>query len=245
MSHHRLLAALDRLAADGRTARFWLRDDDAVSPSPALDRLLGLLDRQATPATLAVIPEQTGPALATLLEDHPAISVAVHGWSHRSYSAPPEKKQELGMHRPLAIVLQELSDGLVKLFGLHGARCIDMLVPPWNRIAPELVAELPSLGFRSLSVFGLEKPSPIALLNTHVDIMDWHGTYGGRPHEVLLAEVAALIETSPPATIGLLTHHLVHDETAWGFIEDFLAMTSGHPACQWTSAMAALDQNAI
>ena len=37
--------ALSRWTQAGRVADFWLRDDDAVEPSPALERLLELGDR--------------------------------------------------------------------------------------------------------------------------------------------------------------------------------------------------------
>ncbi|TIS82782.1 MAG: polysaccharide deacetylase, partial [Mesorhizobium sp.] len=39
-----------------RKAEFWLRDDDAVDPTAALDRLLELTRALEVPLTLAVIP---------------------------------------------------------------------------------------------------------------------------------------------------------------------------------------------
>ena len=44
---------LDQLAAEGRTLTLWLRDDDAVDATPALDRLLTLCARYSVPPTLA------------------------------------------------------------------------------------------------------------------------------------------------------------------------------------------------
>jgi hypothetical protein len=128
-----------------------------------------------------------------------------------------------------------LKEGFDKLMILHSARFIPLLVPPWNRIAPALLPELPSLGLRRLSVFGKEQPSsPIPLVNTHVDIMDWHGTGGGRPADDLFAELASWIgRVDAPPVIGILTHHLVHDAAAWAFLEALLAVTVVHPACEW------------
>ncbi len=44
-----ILAALDRLQAQGKIAHFWLRDDDAVEPTSALDRVLSLTGASAVP----------------------------------------------------------------------------------------------------------------------------------------------------------------------------------------------------
>ncbi|SIQ85414.1 Polysaccharide deacetylase [Rhizobium sp. RU35A] len=228
---------LDDLAGQGRRVDFWLRDDDAVRTTPALERLLSLAARHAVPLTLAVIPEETDEDLADRLAVEPDVTVAVHGWSHRSYSTPPAKKQELGLDRPLATVLDELAAGFRKLEALHGSRFQPMLVPPWNRIAAEIVEALPDLGFRSLSVFGREKPAALPLLNTHLDIMDWHGTYGGRPADSLYAELLEHLHARQAlSAIGILTHHLVHDAAAWDFLEDLLALTARHPACRWRAA---------
>ncbi|MBP2551531.1 peptidoglycan/xylan/chitin deacetylase (PgdA/CDA1 family) [Neorhizobium galegae] len=234
MSRNAVKDHLDRLADEGRTVTFWLRDDDAVTPTPALDRLLMLTSAHEVPLTLAVIPEETGEALARRLASVPLARVAVHGWSHRSYAVPPAKKQELGLDRPLESVTDELQAGFEKLRELYPAQFLPMLVPPWNRIAPAIVDRLPAIGFTSLSVFGREKSAPLALLNTHVDIMDWHGSHGGKPAEALFAELLSyLAGEEPMRPIGILTHHLVHDAAAWDFLEQLFALTASHPACRW------------
>ncbi len=233
----RLVAILDRAVKQERRFSFWLRDDDAVMPSKPLDRLISLTAQYDIPLTLAVIPEQTGQALKDRLMREHHVSVAVHGWSHRSYSTPPAKKQELGLDRGIDPVLSELREGHEKLQALYADRCLSMLVPPWNRIAPEIVPALPRLGFGCLSVFGPESPAVLPLLNTHVDIMDWRGTRGGRPDDELLDEVANCLERDPPLNaIGLLAHHLVHDDQAWGFLDRFFRLTADHPACAWRRA---------
>lgn len=237
MSDALLRNAIDTVAAQGRKVRLWLRDDDAVEPTEALDRLLELTHEHMVPVTLAVIPKDTGTPLIRRLDKAPHSSVALHGWSHHNYASAAEKKQELGLQRTAPVVLAELKEGFDKLAALYSARFIPMLVPPWNRIAPALLPELPSLGLKLLSVFGKEQPtSPIPLVNTHVDIMDWHGTGGGRPADALFAELAGWIgrEDAPPM-IGILTHHLVHDAAAWAFLKALLAITATHPACEWVS----------
>lgn len=235
MTEMLLRETLDRLAANGQKAKLWLRDDDAVEPSAALETLLSMTASSAVPVTLAVIPEDTGKALVTRLDGAPHAFVAVHGWSHVNHALDGEKKQELGAHRPAEIVLAELKAGFQKLQTLHEGRFISMLVPPWNRIAAGLLPELGKQGFTSLSVFGPEKQgSPVHLINSHVDIMDWHGTRGGRPASVLFAELALAIWKADAAPMtGVLTHHLVHDAAAWAFLEALFAITKDHPGCEW------------
>ncbi|MGL4280632.1 MAG: polysaccharide deacetylase family protein [Albidovulum sp.] len=230
-----VLKALDRRAAERRPARLWWRDDDAVEPTEALDRMLLLARRWQVPLALAVIPAETGAALAERLKDESLTTVAVHGWAHRNHAPKGEKKAELGAHRPAPAVLAELATGFAGLRGLYGSRLAPVLVPPWNRVAPEVVAGLPALGFRALSVFGPPKPAPIAIINTHVDRIDWHGTRGGRPADTLWAEVARELDQPGDGPIGILGHHLVHDAAAWAFLEALFDLTCGHPGCRWTS----------
>ena len=64
-----LMRELDGWQAAGGIARFWLRDDDAVEPTAALDRLLGAMN--GMPLTLAVIPAFSGAALAARLAVRP------------------------------------------------------------------------------------------------------------------------------------------------------------------------------
>lgn len=239
-----LRAELDRWQEAGRTAPFWLRDDDAVEPSPELERLLAMAEEYDTPLTLAVIPQHTGEALARRLDGCQSVNLAVHGWSHRNFAGEGEKKQELGPHRMANEVLSELQKGFEKLDALYPATFAGALVPPWNRIAAALIPELEGVGFRALSVFGPEKQGPIRLVNTHADIMDWHGTRGGRADEAILGDVVKRLREMyvSGGTMGLLTHHLVHDETAWRFVDKLLAFSQQHPGCRWISLPEVLSE---
>lgn len=238
MTEKRLLETLDRLATEGRVADLWLRDDDATQPTSALDRLLALSQTYAVPMTLAVIPEPTGEALAKKLSGTTDIDIAVHGWAHKNHAGPDEKKRELGLHRDKEIVLRELEAGFSKLRALHPSRFVPMLVPPWNRIDQDIIDGLNDIGFTALSVYGPEKESPITLLNTHIDVIDWRGTRGGKDHDLLFAETADRISVAQPSgrTTGLLTHHLDHDETVWNFLDRLFSLTANHPGCRWRSS---------
>ncbi|MCB1447060.1 MAG: polysaccharide deacetylase family protein [Rhizobiaceae bacterium] len=233
----RLVSVLDRWQARGRIAHFWLRDDDAVAPTPALSRLLDLSSRHRVPVTLAVIPAEAGSSLAGFLAGRPAVDVALHGWSHQNHASPGEKKQELGRHRAHGAMLEELSEGAVKLKALFGDQFLPMLVPPWNRIDTGLLPHLGEAGIETLSVFGPEKPAPVRMVNTHADIMDWHGTRGCRAAGDIVTDVIARLAAMEArgGVMGLLTHHLVHDEAAWIFLDAFFAATARHPACRWAT----------
>jgi len=232
-----LLAELDRWHAAGRTADLWLRDDDAVEPSAALDRLLALVARHVLPLTLAVIPQKTGAALVDRLATAPLANIAVHGWSHVNHAGPARKKCELGLDRPADVVLGELQAGFDHLQKLYGEKFVPLLVPPWNRIEASLIARLSFIGFSALSVYGPEKPADnIALINTHVDLIDWHGTRGGRDPADLVADMVKRLGAmwdDEGSTLGFLTHHLVHDDAAWAFLDQMFAVTQSHPACRW------------
>ncbi|MBY5518387.1 polysaccharide deacetylase family protein [Rhizobium leguminosarum] len=239
---------LDRWQAAGRVARLWLRDDDAVEPTPDLETLLALTGESGVPLALAVIPGLTGEALALRLAEEAGVAVAVHGWCHTNHAGPERKKQELGGERPAEAVLGELGEGFRLLERLHPARFIPVLVPPWNRIDAALIPALPALGFAALSVYGRAKQGdPVPLLNTHVDIIDWHGTRGGRSEEELVAELVAELHdrfAGSDEPVGVLTHHLVHDTAAWDFLSALFATTGRHPAVRWSPASALLKAQA-
>jgi peptidoglycan/xylan/chitin deacetylase (PgdA/CDA1 family) len=238
-----LISTLDRWRAEGRVARLWLRDDDAVEPTPALARLMDLCDRHHVPTTLAVIPAHAGEALAAFLRGRDSVEVALHGWSHENHAPPDKKKQELGPHRAADVVLDELARGVQRLGALFGTQFVPVLVPPWNRIDTMLLPRLSDIGVTGLSVFGPEKASALPIVNTHADIMDWHGTRGCRPTADIVADIIKRLGEMEGSggTMGLLTHHLVHDEAAWTFIDEILAATAGHPACRWCGLGELID----
>jgi hypothetical protein len=235
-----LAVELARWQEAGVVADFWLRDDDAVEPSVALDRLLSLTGAAAVPVTLAVIPARAGRNLADRVASESGITAAVHGWSHENHAPPGEKKQELGPHRPAEAVLAELGDAKIIVDSLFGALSLPMLVPPWNRIDEALLPSLSGLGFTALSLFGPAEPGPIECLNTHVDLMRWRGERHGKDHAALVAEIVAQLagrlDSGSREPIGLLSHHLVHDETAWSFLQGLFEAMAEPPACRWLSA---------
>jgi peptidoglycan/xylan/chitin deacetylase (PgdA/CDA1 family) len=235
-----LHAELACWAEANRIADFWMRDDDAVEPTAALDRLFALCASHAIPVTLAVIAAAAQKSLAERLQAAEQATVAVHGWAHDNHAPANEKKQELGPHRPEQLVLAELAEAKARIDRLFGDRALPLLVPPWNRIHKALLPALGRLGFAAVSVYGRAKPAPIHTVNTHVDPIDWHGGRGCRDIDALIGELAVELrwrrETGSNEPIGVLTHHLVHDEPVWHFLEGLLEATAANPACRWLSA---------
>ncbi|MFM9860763.1 polysaccharide deacetylase family protein [Pseudoxanthobacter sp. M-2] len=238
-----LRGRLDALAAAGRTISLWWRDDDAALPEPALDRLIALSDRLQLPLVLAVIPEPAQPSLAERLARPDAVHVTVvqHGWRHANHEPTGARAAELGGARPVETVLGELTEGRSKLAALFGQRFLPVLTPPWNRVDAEVARRRGEVGLPGLSTFtSLERAGH--RLDPHLDPIVWKTTrsYMGDERMLMLfdEQVAARTGEAADVPIGVLSHHLSHDEPVWAFLEAFLATTAGHPAVRWPSPPA-------
>ena len=80
---------------EGLHLPIWWRDDDAIAPTPALDRLAALAEDLSLPVHIAVIPKHADPALAAYSKDRPLIRPLVHGWQHISHAPDGAKKAEM------------------------------------------------------------------------------------------------------------------------------------------------------
>lgn len=233
-----LRAELARWRSDGLRPLLWWRDDDAVRPTAALDRLLSLAEAASAPLSLAVIPAGAEPTLAARLDASAARTrVLPHGWRHENHAPPGEKKAEFRAHRPLKARLVDVAAGWARIEALFGARAAPVFTPPWNRVGNDLFSALPAHGIRGVSVFGARAAAEAApglmLINTHIDPIAWRSGGGLLDGEALgavmaarlAAERAALLSAPerPPEPLGLLTHHLVHDDAIWEFTAAFWA----------------------
>lgn len=238
---------LDIWEATGRTATLWWRDDDAVHPTPALDRLLDIA--AGVPLAIAVIPGRAVAPLARRLVSCPGLRVLQHGWMHANHAAADEKKSELGPHRPLPVVLEELAAGWRRLAGLFGPLALAVLTPPWNRMSEELVPLLAPAGYLGLSAAGPRRraePTPgLRQVNIHADLACWPtGRFIGSMSALglvlshLTARRMGRVDADEPT--GLLTHHLVMDRDTEVFVARFLAVTGKHRAARWLAAAEAL-----
>lgn len=225
-----------------RIATFWWRDDDAVAPSAALDRLLRLVLELELPLALAVVPAAAEPALARRLERHPQVAVLQHGFAHRNHALPAARKIELGGARPQAVIERELRLGRERLLQLFGERLLPVLVPPWNRLGESLLPDLAALGFAGLSTYGPRARASthgLTQVNCHLDLIDWPGNrrFLGEAAalELLTGHLAARREGRADAEepSGILSHHLDHDSATSDFLARLLAFLARQPAARF------------
>lgn len=230
---------LEERNRDAAPLRFWLRDDDAISDTGPLRALGAWAERHETEILLAVVPEPAEASLTTALGEMPALRACLHGWAHKNHAPPDQKKQELGDHRPTDLVCEELSRGWTRLLQFAADTALPVLVPPWNRMAAAVVDQLPELGLQGISVFAeaftRDAPDTLKVRNCHLDIVDWRGTRGGRNHAGMIEELIGHVNSRAKAEqpIGVLTHHLVHDEAAWSFLGDLGKCVHDHPDARW------------
>ena len=206
-------------------ASFWWRDDDAALPTAALERLLAF----DVPIALAVVPLQAVPELFQILPSR--VSVLQHGTDHRNRAAPGEKKTEFPAAEPDERALERLAAASQRLRKMAGERALPVLVPPWNRIRLPLAEKLGSIATIGLSCDGKARPvQGLKQVNTHIDIVAWHEGRRFIGEEQALSAALELMEVTHP--VGWLTHHAVHDEAAWRFLERLVRVEG----VRWRSA---------
>jgi hypothetical protein len=240
----RLTAELDRWLPGSAT--IWWRDDDAGAAGSAFDRLLTVAAAHAAPLGLAVVPAWLDETVAAQIREGPVgLRVLQHGYAHRNHEPPaPDgtrgKPAELGRARSVDAALADLVAGQARLGELVRARLRPALVPPWNRIAPEIQAALPGAGYRVLSTFGPRPEAAVGtrlqVLNAHVDPIQWRAGKrfaGAAPAlDQLTSHLAdrRLGRADARVPTGLLTHHRDLPPTAWAWLERLFGHLRGHPA---------------
>ncbi|MHC8493336.1 polysaccharide deacetylase family protein [Thalassospira sp. SM2505] len=236
-----LRTELDLWQAEGGVATAWWRDDDAVTVTAELETILAFEQDYKVPLALAVIPALLEDALVERLVETVDTRVLQHGWSHQNHMPEGCKKQELDDVRDIGAVVADLRQGFHVLETRFGSRFLPVVVPPWNRIASDVVASLHSLGFRGLSTFNARKTAEpfegLLQVNTHVDVIDWRGTRGFVGEDVALAMMVNHLKARRTGQVdrdeptGILTHHLVHDEPTTKFLDNLFSME--HAALSW------------
>lgn len=242
---------LARWRDQGRTLRFWWRDDDAHRADPALSRLITLAHAHAVPLALAVIPARLQADLPGAGD--PLLELLQHGVDHQSRAQPGQKKSEFPPHEPVEEALSRLRGGRERLEALAAPRAtpghtvLPVLVPPWNRLASaDLWPRLASVGLRGISTFGPRKPAQaqpgLVQVNTHVDIIDWHGSRGFAGEAAVLGQAVQHLQARRTGqadigeATGWLTHHAVHDAACWDFLARLFEATRQHGGVQWCTA---------
>jgi hypothetical protein len=231
-----LAAELRRWVRQGRRPTLWWRDDDARAPTPALARLIACAAPDSIPLALAVIPAGLDPALAAFLKSQPLVSVLQHGVDHLN-GGPARRPSQFGRQAPEAQIAARLSWGWTQLEAFD--RRLPVYVPPWNDLQPNALAALKPAGFEGVSAWAGRRAA--GRLDAHLDLMRWRGAprfvgagkFLGRLRRALALRRRARDWQEP---IGLLTHHLDHDEAAWAFLDQLLAFEPLRASADWRGA---------
>src|SRR6185369_15419175 len=154
-----------------------------------------------------------------------------------------EKKTEFSASEAPAAAIARLTAARAELQATAGPRFLPVLAPPWNRLPMHLAAHLASAGYRGLSQFGERRTAEAApglrQVNTHVDLIGWHTGRAFTGEEPALAAATRHLAAKRVGTAdrdeatGWLTHHLVHDEALWAFLERLFESTRGLPGVSW------------
>jgi len=241
-----LTRELDAYTNAGLVAELWWRDDDAAEPCVGLDRLMALSDTYVVPCGLATVPERTGEPLRKSVSGSSHVWILQHGFAHRNHAPSGSGAWELGLHRPATEVLEELRSGMTKLTQLFKERFVPVVVPPWNKIDPELLPYLPVMGYRGLSAsYRKSRPVPpdgLRVADAHCDVLSWKdkaARFAGAERcvadivEHLKEKRTGAIDAAEPTCV--LTHHLEMDGEAWAFMDALLSLTMPHPSVRWLS----------
>ena len=228
----------------GLGADFWWRDDDAARPTPALGRLLALAAKLRVPLALAVVPLDAEPGLFAACGE--PVSVLQHGTDHRNRALPGEKKTEFPAAEAPRIAAGRLAAARERLAAQAGRRFVPVLAPPWNRLPEALLPHLAAAGFRGLSQYGArsgaEPSTGLRQVNTHVDVIAWRSSRGFVGEDEALAFAARHLAAKRAGAAdrheatGWLTHHAVHDQAAWTFVERLFETTLNMPGVRWLGA---------
>ena len=226
-----------------RSARLWWRDDDARGTTPALARLIALSTAHDAPLLLAVTPDGDAAGLAATTQTG-RVFLAQHGTDHRDRGVV--EACQFAPDDSVETIVAALREGRARLERLTGF--LPVYVPPWNRLSGAQIAALPHAGFLGVSAAGpsLEGPDELQRIDIHLDILRWgpprfRGTASAlrRLKRALRRRRLACAWNEP---VGVLTHHLDHDEAAWTFLERLLLRLRLHPAINWVSPAVLFDR---
>ncbi|MEM1316018.1 MAG: hypothetical protein AAGI51_15780 [Pseudomonadota bacterium] len=238
---------LDAWAEAGRAAVLWWRDDDAGRLGPPERRMLDLAMREGVCVFIATPSNAADAAFVeAVLGAGASARVIQHGCRHVDHSPKSEKGGwELGLHRPLEVVLAEQAEGKARLEAAYGPAFRPIMAPPWNRIAPKVAAGLPPLGFTALS--GMEGITPVvpglAPLMGHSDPIAWSRGRAFRGPAKVAAELASALAArrdgrgaSAGGPVGFVTHVWVDDAACEALTGALLRLVSAHPGARWLRA---------
>jgi hypothetical protein len=226
------------LARRREPLRVFFRDDDVDEDEATLRGLLRTFLRREIPINLGVIPGRLTASGVELLTQ--AISAAPtlielnqHGWLHLNHEREG-RKCEFGPSRSYDEQLTDIAQGEARMTEAFGPRWSPVFIPPWNRCVEDTYRAIDQLGFRALSA---KRGSSVVSgyrfkeISITLDLFNWRGGASLRAAEEIVDELVAQI--SQQQTIGVMLHHKVMDERAFGFLDCLLAALASHPSASF------------
>lgn len=218
----------------GHTPRLWWRDDDARKPTPALDRLL--VTANGAPLSLAIIPDGDLPALAQRLKTETTVTVSQHGIDHQN------RLPEGGPRSEYAPDASQDDRNAAIARGRDALRAAGFdprfYTPTWNEFDDALLMAVRKAGYATFSA-GIKGFASQGLkhISADVDVLRWKTDPPYFKGEARILDLVRkrLEERRKSrrygAPIGILTHHLVHDEPTWSFLGWFVSYS--RPRFTW------------
>lgn len=223
---HRLKAELHRWRRQGVTPRLWWRDDDAREPTPALGRLIDIADDR--PLTLAIIPARDLAPLAARLSLASGLCFAQHGVDHVNWRPAGQPPSEYVEGTDVEAIRDAILGGRQAMTEVGLAPVA--YAPAWGHLDARLLEALPRAGYQTVLWSGSDAPpAGLRQIGAQLDILRWRRPpprfrgWGAICDSLIRQLRARRLAQAWDEPIGLLTHHLAHDEAAWRFLIWFVA----------------------
>lgn len=233
----KLETMLAGLSAQGRRISFFFRDDDVDVDEPSLRRLLEVFSSRGLPLALGVIPALlTDEAASWLKEERRAqggrIELVQHGWQHINHETEG-RKCEFGPSRDYAAQHADIAQGLARMRAAFGTDFFAAFIPPWNRCTDDTFRALDDLKFQVLSKDGQRLTTGYGFreISTTIDLCRWRGGAALKPADEIEAELIA--QATEFNTIGVLLHHKVMRDDAFGLLSALLDVLQGAPSARF------------
>jgi hypothetical protein len=265
-----LAIELDQWQKRRLKARFWVRDDDAIARTPAFDRLHRLAGTYDLRIGLAVIPARAEQDLIELLRNPKARFMPMcHGLNHTNHGSAA-RPSEFGADRDFASAARDLRDAFYRHRDQFGAERVvfvppfNSISPRLAALLPEIgfsglssVASVMQCRAARLVSQAAWLPSLPALwphnnavgpafqTDVHVDVIDWRQRTS-RPVRDVMRDIVGHLRlrrlglVAPHVPIGILTHHLVHDQAIWDLCDTLLCDLKSQAAVEMVGAGCAV-----
>jgi len=235
---------LDKWQDAGEPVTLWWRDDDACILTPQLRKLVAIADENSVPIHLAVIPARLEADTVSFLSSSPNTRILQHGYAHIDHAPKGQGSWELGEHRPIATVVDDLQRGYNILDEAFGKKFLPVLVPPWTRFSEKLRPLLPGIGIKAYSAEGersTNNDSDVKVIHAHSDPIKWKDNARFKGADRVIDDFVTHLQRrrqglcDPTEPTGLCTHHMDHSQELWDFLDEFVCHTSQHSGAKWIS----------